>query len=155
MMSRWLAIAAWFWAVQMAMPLSAARAASTPVDNARTIAVIPLAQGDVNQGVFRQVDRIVPQLKKLSRDKVVKLECRYNGRSDREQDVRKAYMVAGRIEKYLREYHRLNIELWIAAQMSARKSDGNAPSLVFAVFSDDIKDLQKLPVDPAGKQPGE
>ena len=117
-------------------------------DGAHILGVVPLQGRSVTPGVYRSIDRLVPSLKKLSKDKIVKLECRYNGRTDREQDVLNAYKLAARVDKYLREKHKLQLDMWIATHIGTQKR-GNPPALTFAVFADEIGKLDKLPVDPA------
>ncbi len=131
------------------LPMSAS-GVMAPDDGSKVIAVIPLNTAGGIQGMYRQVDRIVPKLRALSQEKIVRLECRYSGRADREQDVVNAYALAGKIEKYLRERHRLNLDLWIGARLTGQ-GRGPAPALTFSVFSDDIRRLEKLPVAPAKK----
>lgn len=117
------------------------------LDASKIMAVVPVKSGNADQSVYRQFDRIVPELKKLSKTKIVKLECRYSGRPDREQDVINAYKLAGRIEKYLREHHKLDLDLWIVADVTS-KSVKSSPVLTIAVFPDAIKKLDAVQVDP-------
>lgn len=128
-----------------------ARANEPSLDGSRILAVVPVKGGNVDQSVYRQFDRLVPELKKSSKNKIVKLECRYSGRPDREQDVENAYKLAGRIEKYLRVRHKLDLDLWVAIDM-ATKSVKSSPVLTIAVFSDDIKKLDAVLVDPPPHQ---
>jgi hypothetical protein len=117
------------------------------MDRAKVIGIVPLPKAGVNQDVYRYIDRIVPELKKLPSERIVKLECSYNGLPEQGHDILSAYKIAGRIEKYLREHHKLNLDLWIAAyiDMQARK---HPPALTFSVFSDDITKLDKMPLVP-------
>lgn len=117
-------------------------------DGARILGVVPLQGASVTPVVYRHIDRLVPDLKKLSKDKIVRLECRYNGKSDREQDVLNAYMLAARVDKYLRERHKLDLDLWIATHIGAPVR-GKQAALTFAVFADEIGKLDRLPIDPA------
>lgn len=122
--------------------------AQEPVMDVSTVmAVVPVARGDVDRTVLRRFDGLVPELKKMSRDKIIKLECRYAGQALREQDVLSAYQVATRIEKYLRVQHRLDLDLWITIRMTS-KQDRPLSVLTIAVLSDDIKRLNSLPVEP-------
>lgn len=117
------------------------------LDNAKIIGIVPLTKAGVTQNVYRYIDRIVPELKKIPSERIVKLECSYNGLPGREHDVLSAYQIAGRVEKYLREHHKLNLDLWIAAyvDMLARQ---HPPALTFSVFSDDVNRLEKVSVVP-------
>lgn len=118
------------------------------LDKSKVIVTVPLTKAGVTQNVYRYIDRIVPELKKIPTERIVKLECSYNGLPEREQDILSAYQIAGRVEKYLREHHKLNLDLWIAAHIG-RQARQNTPALTFSVFSDDVKKLEKLPVVPA------
>ena len=128
-----------------------AQADETNPDTAKVLAVVPVKGGKVDQAVYRQFDKLVPELKKISKNKIVKLECRYSGKPDRESDVENAYQLAGRIEKYLRVRHKLDLDLWVAIDISP-KSASSSPVLTIAVFSDDIKKLDSVLVDPKKEQ---
>ena len=117
-------------------------------DRADVIGIVPLTKAGVTRNVYRYVDSIVPKLKKLPSERIIKLECSYNGLSERERDVLKAYQIAGRVGKYLRDHHKLNHELWIAANIG-RHTRQHASALTFSVLSDDIKNLETVPVVPA------
>lgn len=117
------------------------------LDESKILAVVPVKRGDVDKTVYRQFDRLVPGLRKISKNKIVKLECSYSGRSDREQDVENAYKLAGHIEKYLRVRHKLDLDLWVVIDITS-KSAKTSPVLKIAVFSDDIKKLDAVLVDP-------
>lgn len=124
-----------------------ALADESKLDVLKILAEVPVKSGNVDKSVYRQLDRLVPELKKISRNKIVKLECRYSGQPDRERDVENAYNLVARIEKYLRVRHKLNLDLWVAIDitpMSAKSS----PVLTVAVFSDDIKRLDTVLIDP-------
>lgn len=112
----------------------------------KTLAVVPVKSGNVDQSVYRQFDRIVPELKKISKNKIIKLECRYSGHPNLEKDVENAYVLAAHIEKYLRVRHKLDLDLWVAIDI-APKTVNTFPVLTIAVFSDDIKKLDALLVD--------
>lgn len=118
------------------------------LDSAKLIGSVPLTKAGVTQNVYRYIDRIVPELKKIPSERIVKLECNYSGLPEREQDILSAYQIAGRVEKYLREHHKLNLDLWIAAHIG-KQTRQYPPTLTFSVFSDDVKNLEKLPVVPA------
>ena len=124
-----------------------ASAGEPGLDGSKILAVVPVKSGNVDQSVYRQFDRLVPELKKSSKNKIVKLECRYSGRPDREQDVENAYKLAARIEKYLRVHHKLDLDLWVAIDI-APKSVKSSPVLTIAVFSDDIRKLDAVLIDP-------
>lgn len=113
----------------------------------KILAEVPVKNGNVDQNVYRQFDRLVPQLKKISKSNVVKLECRYSGQLGREEDVENAYNMAARIEKYLRVRHKLNLDLWVAIDI-VPKSASASPVLTIAVFSNDIKKLDNVMIDP-------
>lgn len=114
-----------------------------------TLAVIPVKNGSVDQKVFRQFDRLVPELVKIPKQKIVKLEYRYSGQPDRELDVENAYNVAASISKYLRVRHKLDLDLWLAIDITP-KSGKSSSALTVAVFSDEIKKLNAVPVKPQG-----
>jgi hypothetical protein len=129
---------------------SYAFADGTSQDTSKVLAVVPVKSGKVDQAVYRQFDKLVPELKKISKGKIVKLECRYSGQPDRERDVENAYKLAGRIEKYLRVRHKLDLDLWVAIDISPKVVQ--SPVLTIAVFSDDIKKLDSVLVDPKKKE---
>lgn len=116
---------------------------------ARVLAVVPV-KGDIDQSVYKQFDRLVPELRKISRDNIVKLECRYTGRSELEQDVINAYQIAGKIEKYLRNQHKLALDLWITIQMGAKQPKSTSV-LTIALLADDMKRLDSIVSDPEKK----
>lgn len=118
------------------------------LDASKTLAIVPVKSGNVDQSVYRQFDRLVPELKKISGNKIVKLECRYSGQPGRELDVENAYKLAAGIEKYLRVRHKLNLDLWVAIDIKPKPAK-STPVLTIAVFSDDIKKLDAVPNDPA------
>ncbi|HEY3423750.1 MAG TPA: hypothetical protein VGL27_03055 [Negativicutes bacterium] len=119
-----------------------------PLGQSRVIGVVPLTKPAAIQTMFRHIDKMVPELKKISSERVIKLECRYNGLPEREQDVSNAYTVAGKVEKYLREHHKLNLDIWVAANIGLQ-SRQSPPALTFSVFSDAVRNVEKLPVNPA------
>lgn len=123
----------------------------TGPDTSKVLAVVPVKSGKVDQAVYRQFDKLVPELKKISKSKVVKLECRYSGQPGRERDVENAYNLAGRIEKYLRVRHKLDLDLWVSIDISP-KSAHSSPVLTIAVFSDEIKKLDSVLIDPKKKE---
>lgn len=114
---------------------------------AKTLAVVPVKNGSVDQKVYRQFDRLVPELKKNSKEKIFKLEYRYSGKPERNQDVENAYLLAARIEKYLRVHHKLDLDLWISINILPL-SVKSSPALTMAVFSDGIKKLDAVLVAP-------
>lgn len=116
-------------------------------DIAKTLAVVPVKSGTVDQGVYRQFDRLVPELKKIAKKKVIKLECRYSGRPDREQDVENAYNLAARIEKHLRVRHKLDLDLWVSIDITPKSSKA-PPVLTIAVFSDETQKLDTVLINP-------
>lgn len=122
-------------------------AAEPKYDVSEILAVIPVKDGIVGKSVYKKFDRLVPQLKKVSKNKIVKLECRYSGQPDREQDVEKAYELAANIEKYLRIHHALDLDLWVTVAM-VPKSPKTSPVLTIGVFSDDIKKLDAVLINP-------
>lgn len=127
-----------------------ALAGEPKLDASEILAVIPVKSGNVDQSVYRQFDAVVPQLKKIAKGRIIKLECRYSGRPDREKDVENAYKLAGRIEKYLRVRHKLDLDLWVSIDI-APKSVHSAPVLTIAVFPDDINKLDAVLIDPLNK----
>ncbi len=116
-------------------------------EDSRILAVVPVKSGNVDQSVYRQFDRLVPRLKKISKNKIVKLECRYSGQTGREQDVESAYKLAASIEKYLRVRHKLDLDLWLSINIIQKKVK-SSPELTIAVFSDDVKTLDAVLVNP-------
>lgn len=113
----------------------------------KTLAVVPVKNGSVDQSVYRQFDRIVPELKKISKKNIIKLECRYSGQPDREQDVQNAYMLAARIEKYLRVRHKLKLDLWVSIDITPQP-ENSSPVLTIAVLPDEVKKLDAVLVEP-------
>lgn len=120
--------------------------AQNPMETSRVLAVVPV-KGSVDQSVYRKFDRLVPELRKIAKDNIIKLECSYSGHPESEQDVINAYQVAGRIEKYLRVKHKLELDLWITIQLGTRKTKSSS-LLTIALFADDIKRLDSIPIDP-------
>lgn len=120
------------------------------LDASKTLAVVPVKNGKVDKSVFRQFDRLVPQLKKISKNRILKLECRYSGQPDREQDINKAYNLAADIQKYLLIRHKLDLDMWIAIDIKP-KSAKASPVLTLAVFPDDIKRLEAVLINPTKK----
>lgn len=117
-------------------------------DKAKVIGIVPLTKAGVTQNVYRYIDRIVPELKKIPAERIVKLECSYNGMPEREHDVLSAYQIAGRVEKYLREHHKLNLDLWVAAYIGMQTRQ-HPSALTFSILSDDLRNIEKVPVVPA------
>lgn len=117
------------------------------LDVTKILAEVPIKNGNVDNNVYREFDRLVPKLKKISKNKIIKLECRYSGQTDREQDVENAYRLAASIEKYLRVRHKLNLDMWVAIDIIP-KSLKASPVLTIAVFSDDIKKLDDVKINP-------
>lgn len=124
---------------------------SADTASSKTLAVVPVRNGKVDKNVYRQFDRLVPELKKISRTRIVKLECRYSGQPDREQDVNRAYDLAAQVEKYLRVRHKLDLDVWITVDITP-KAEKAVPVLTLAVFSDDIKRLETVQINPPKKQ---
>lgn len=118
------------------------------LDNSKVLVVVPVANGTVDKSVLRRFDKLVPELRKISKDKIIKLECRYHGSPSREKDVMSAYQVAGKIEKYLREQHKLELDLWISIRLGSNGAKV-VPTLTIAVFADDIKRLDSVEVKPS------
>lgn len=122
-------------------------AVESGLDIEKILAVVPVTGKEVDQSVYKQFDRLVPELRKISKSKIIKLECRYSGRTDRPQDVERAYMLAARIERYLRVRHKLDLDMWVAIDITG-KSSKSAPAMTIAVFSDEIRQLDAVPADP-------
>jgi hypothetical protein len=131
----------------LAITSSFAFADELSMEESITLAVIPVKNGNIDQKVYRQFDRLVPELVKIPKKKIVKLEYRYAGQSDRELDVENAYDIAARIAKYLRVRHKLDLDLWLAIDITP-KSGKSSSALTVAVFSDEIKKLEAIPVLP-------
>ncbi|MEI6212876.1 MAG: hypothetical protein WCP10_02125 [Desulfuromonadales bacterium] len=92
------------------------------VDSKKVLVVIPVNSTQPDQRVYRQIDKVVGELRKMSPGKTITLECSYKGFSNREKDVATAFQIAARIEKYLRVNHKLNIDLWIAVRLGEGQS---------------------------------
>lgn len=122
-------------------------AQETLSDSSRVLAVVPVSKGGINRDVYRQFDSLVPELQKISKDNVIRLECRYAGRPEREQDVLKAYQLAARIEKYLREQHLLELDLWISISLE-QKTASALPAFTITVLADEIRRLNTIQVKP-------
>lgn len=105
------------------------------------VGIIPVPTAGVTGNVYQRVDRLVPELKKLSQEQVILLECHYNGKIDRENDLSRAFTIAAQVEKYLREHHKLHVELWLSAHS---KTDGNASALTFSVLSPSYRELDRM-----------
>jgi hypothetical protein len=136
----------------LAMAPAAVAVGSEEIDRSTVIGVIPLTSDGITRNVYRRIDRLVPTLRNLSSDGVVKLECRYTGMPEREHDVLNAYKIAGQVEKYLKERHKIKLDIWIAANIGT-KSHGNPPALTFSVLPGDVRKLEKLPVHPVKTAP--
>jgi len=117
-------------------------------DNSRVLAVVPVSKGGIDKDVYRQFDTLVPELQKISKDNVIRLECRYSGKPEMEQDVLKAYQLAARIEKYLREKHLLELDLWISITLEEKTVKAALPVLSITVLADEIKRLNTIQVKP-------
>lgn len=111
----------------------------------KVIGMIPLSKNGVTNNVYRKIDLLVPELMKFSKKRIIKLECRYNGVAEREQDVSAAFMIAGKVEKYLRERHKLNMNVWLTTQIGSSRE--NSPALTFSVFKNEINVLDALPAN--------
>jgi len=120
---------------------------SDELNQSKVIGVVPLTKADMTQNFFRKIDRLVPDLKKIPPERIVKLECRYAGLPEREQDLLVAYLIAGRVEKYLREHHKINLDFWIAAHIEKQTRETTSV-LTFSVFPEDVRNLDKLPLAP-------
>ncbi|MDD2366235.1 MAG: hypothetical protein PHN84_08735 [Desulfuromonadaceae bacterium] len=121
------------------------------IDASEILATIQLNSGKVDRTVYRQFDRLVPKLKKIANNRIIKLECRYSGHPNSKKDVDNAYMLAAKIERYLRVTHKMKLDLWLSIDI-APKSDKLTPVLTIAVFSDDIKALDAKLIDPLEKE---
>lgn len=109
------------------------------------IGVVPLSTAGVNQDSLHHVDRLVPELRKVSQERVILLECRYSSKSHQERDVLRAFTIAAQVEKYLREHHKLNVELWIAAHPKHLMGK-DALALTFSA-SQSYRDLDRMQAD--------
>jgi hypothetical protein len=56
-------------------------------------------------------------------------------------------MLAANIVKYLREHHKLDLDLWVSIDISP-ESAKVAPVLTIAAFSEDIKNLDAVRINP-------
>lgn len=125
-----------------------AQAREPKPDAGTTLAVVPVKNNIVDQKVYRQFDRLVPALKKISKNKIVKLEYRCFGEINRQQDVERAYLLTAKIEKYLRVQHKLDLDLWIAINMLP-PSKKTSSVLTMAVFPDEIKKVNAELIQPS------
>ncbi len=124
-----------------------ALAGEQSVDVSKTLAVISVKSGNVDKGVYRQFDRLVPELKNIAKNKVFKLECRYAGQPDLEKDVERAYNLAASIERYLRVRHKLDLDMWIAIDIKPKYAK-SSPVLTLAILPDKIKKLDSVLLAP-------
>ena len=115
-------------------------------ESVSVIGVVPVSMTGTNQKMYYNIDRLVPELKKIPSERVILLECLYNGRADREQDVARAFTVAAEVEKYLREHHKLQVELWLSAHPTV-SVQGTASELTFSVLSQSYWDLDRMQPD--------
>lgn len=127
------------------MPANCFSAQDSVSNDKNVLAVIPVASGSIDQSVYRRLDRLVPELKKISRDKIVKLECSFAGQAEREKDVIHAYQAVSRIEKYLRVHHKLELDFWISIGLTSKKTK-LSPIITISVFADEIKNIDSAPV---------
>lgn len=118
---------------------------NTP-ESVSVIGVVPVSMTGKTQNLYYNIDRLVPELKKIPPERVILLECLYNGRADRKQDVSQAYSVAAQVEKYLREHHNLQVELWLSAHPTVPVR-GKTSELTFSVLSQSYWDLDRMPPD--------
>lgn len=123
-------------------------AQSVTMDSSKILVVVPLLKGSIDHTVFRKFDKIVPELRSKAHDKIIRLECRYSGNARNEHDVMSAYQVAAKMEKYLREHHKLNLDLWINIKLGPAGVNPS-PALTISVFADDIKQLDSTVIVPA------
>lgn len=113
--------------------------------NAKILGQVAFDKAGITPKTLKQVDKLVPVLKKMNSKNIFRLDCRYKGDTRREQDVRAAYNAAAKIERYLRERHKLKLDLWISAHVY--KGGKDSPQLLFSLLSDEIQQYEKLPVD--------
>lgn len=119
-------------------------------DVSKTLAVVPVKNGKVDKSVYRQFDRLVPELKKISKNRMLKLECSYAGQPDREQDIDKAFNLAAQIQKYLFVRHKLDLDLWIAIDIT-QKSAKASHVLTLTVLPEGIMKLGTVLIIPPNK----
>ena len=110
------------------------------------IGVVPVSMTGTNHIMYYNIDRLVPELKKIPAERVILLEHLYNARGDREQDVSRAFSVAAQVEKYLREHHKLQVELWLSAHPTVPVR-GTTSELTFSVLSRSYWDLDRMQPD--------
>ena len=137
--------------VQLLCVVWPAAALSDEGGSARTapqmIGVIPIGKSGISPALYRHADRLAPELKKLAPGKAVKLECRYNGVSSREKDVRKALLIAAEVKRYLHEIHNVRLNFWLTARFGA-PSSADPAGLTFTLLPDDVAMLAVKPVVP-------
>ncbi len=120
-------------------------------DSSRVLAVVPVKNGNVDRQVYRQFDRLIPELKKISKSGILKLECSYSGKPKQKRDVERAYLLASMIEKYFREHHKLDLDIWISVDIAPEEKK-SVPVLTLAVFTGDYYRFDTaLLVDPLKK----
>lgn len=112
--------------------------------NVSIIGIVPFDKSGINSHILKQIDQLVPALKKMPANKIIRLDCSYKGDATKEADVRAAYNTAAKIEKYLRERHKLKLDLWVSTQLNHNKKVNH--KLVFSVLSNEMAKYQKLPV---------
>lgn len=123
-------------------------AAQEPLsDNSRVLAVVPVSKVGIDKDVYRQFDTLAPELQKISKESIIRLDCRYSGKPELEQDVLQAYQLAARIEKYLREQHLLDLDLWISITLE-QKTAKALPVFTITVLADEIKRLNTIQIKP-------
>ena len=115
-------------------------------ESVSVIGVVPVSMTGTNQKMYYNIDRLVPELKKIPSERVLLLECLYSSRADLEQDVSQAFSVAAQVEKYLREHHKLQVELWLSAHPTV-SVQGNTSELTFSVLSQSYWDLDRMQPD--------
>lgn len=123
------------------------RGASEGIVPEAVIGTVPVSPRGAVRDVYRRIDLLVPELRKVASEKIVLLECLYRGQSESEGDVSKALGLAALAEKYLREHHKLQLDLWLAAHPEMNLP-GQGSSLIFSVLSDSYVTFDRTPPEP-------
>lgn len=69
-----------------------------------------------DKNAMRRVDAMVPLLRKLGKGKVVRIEGSFAPSLNRAEKVTKSLNLAKEVEQYLRQKHKLPLDLYIATQ---------------------------------------
>jgi len=113
------------------------------------VGLVPVSLTGVTSDMYISVDRLVPHLKEYLPERAILLGCTFNGRADSEKDVTRAFAIAAQVERYLREHHKLQVELWLSVipQLTLQES---ASTLTFSVLPHSYRDFDQMQADVSG-----